>query len=64
MNPPTPPVLTTGQLANRLGVCPSTVLRWVVEHRVPPPIRLRRNCLVWTLESVKDLIAEHEAAPA
>jgi predicted site-specific integrase-resolvase len=57
-----PIVLTTAQLANRLGVCPDTIHRWVREGALCPPVRLTRNCCVWPWESVRDLVERRESA--
>jgi len=49
---------TTRELADLLGVVPSTVHRWVHEGRLPPPLRPGPKTLRWPAEVVHAAINE------
>ena len=47
--------------ANRFGVSPATIWRWVREGRFPAPVQLGDNCTRWR---ITDVLAWEEELPA
>ncbi|PAU73184.1 helix-turn-helix transcriptional regulator [Vreelandella alkaliphila] len=45
--------LNVKQLANRYGVHPATIHRWVKEGNFSKPIKLGENCTRWALSDVE-----------
>ena len=48
--------LTKKELANKLGICPSTVYRWSNKGELPKPFRLGPNRTVWVEAEVDEFI--------
>jgi prophage regulatory protein len=50
-------LLTLYELADRLGVSPRTVARYVEQGRLPGPVRLSRKSVRWREEDISAAIA-------
>ena len=52
--------LTKSQLAEKLNISVWTLARWTKEGRVPPPIRLTEQTLVWRLATILAWLRDQE----
>lgn len=59
--PPSLDLIRKAALAKRLGVDPTTLMRWVREGQFPKPIRLSDSVIAWRVGTIEKHLAKLEA---
>ena len=58
------PVISIGELANKLKVHRGTILRWIKTGAIPPPIKITARSFCWRVSVINNWQREKEAKSA
>ena len=51
-------VIRVAPLAKEIGVCQSTIWRWVAEGRFPKPYKIGERVTVWDVAAIEEYFAQ------